>query len=117
MPLSVFEGREVAETTEYEYNPEGRLIRSTTVRAPEWTGDDRAVLVALAQYRDSLCSCCGLPKDMTLAHERDAPRFVVSRRYCLARKTLIESQLAFTNRGKESKPIHQALQWSVKVEK
>lgn len=74
-------------------------------------------MVALAQYRSSLCDCCGLPKSMTQPeHERDAPRFIVSQRYCLARKTLIESQQAFTNRGKDAKPAHQALQWSVRVQ-
>jgi hypothetical protein len=37
--------------------------------------------------------------------------------YCLARRTLIESQMAYTNNGKESKPAHDALRWSVQAKK
>lgn len=88
-----------------------------TTREPEWTEQDQAVAVALGEYRDSLCDCCGLPKSVTLVNERDAPRFVISKRYCLARRALIESQLSFTNKGKEAKPAHQALRWSIRVEK
>lgn len=51
------------------------------------------------------------------AHERDAPTFVVSKQYCLARKTLVESQQAFTANGKEAKPAHAALRWSVSVQR
>lgn len=110
------EGREPGETTEYEY-ADGLLVRSTTIREPMWTEQDTADMLALAEYRASLCDCCGLPKAMTLVNERDAPRFVVSKNYCLARRTLIESQMSFTDNGKESKPIHQALRWSVQVKK
>jgi hypothetical protein len=116
VPLSKFEGREPVTVTEYEYDGE-RLVRAVTVTEPEWTEHDQAVMIALAQYRDSLCSCCGLPKAMTLADEKDAPRFVVAKRYCLARKTLIESQQSFTNNGKDAKPAHGALLWSVRAQK
>lgn len=116
MPRSRLEGREPGETTEYEYEND-RLVRSTTTRDPEWTEQDTAEMLALAEYRDSLCDCCGLPVSMTLVDERDAPRFIVSKKYCLARRTLIESQQAFTNNGKEAKPVHQALRWSVQVKK
>jgi hypothetical protein len=117
VPRSRLEGREPTETTEYEYDEYGLLVRAVTVRDPEWTEQDAAEMLALAEYRDSLCDCCGMPKSMTLVDERDAPRFVVSKRYCLARRTLIESQMAYTNNGKESKPAHDALRWSVQVKK
>jgi hypothetical protein len=115
-PRSRLEGREPEEVTEHEYDGDV-LVRSTTVREPLWTEQDFAEQLALAEYRDSLCDCCGLPKSMTLADERDAPRFVVSKRYCLARRTLIESQQAFTNNGKDAKPAHDALRWTIRAEK
>lgn len=102
--------------TEYEYDGD-LLVRSVTTAEPEWTEHDQAVAVALTRYREGLCSCCGLPQSMTLADEAVAPRFVVSKRYCLARRTLIETQEAFTNRGKDVKPAHSALVWSVRVAK
>lgn len=52
---------------------------------------------------------------MTQVNEADAPRFIVSKRYCHARRALIESQQSFTNNGKESKPAHGALLWSVRA--
>jgi hypothetical protein len=111
------EGRELVETTEYERDAGGLIVRAITTREPEWTEQDTAEMLALAEYRDSLCECCGLPKKMTQADEKNAPRFVVSKRYCLARRTMIESQTAFTNNGKDVKPIHQALRWSVQARK
>jgi hypothetical protein len=54
---------------------------------------------------------------MTLAEEKFAPRFVVAKRYCLARRTLIESQQAFSNNGKDAKPVHDALRWTIRAEK
>ena len=30
---------------------------------PRWTSDDRDVAVAWLAYSDSLCPCCGVPKD------------------------------------------------------
>lgn len=91
-----------------------------TIREPEWTEVDTAEVLALDEYRGGLCGCCGMPKAMVwsdLIHERDSPRFIVSKRYCRARLTLVESQQAFTRNGKDAKPIHDALQWSVRAEK
>lgn len=103
--------------TEYHYDAYDLLVESTTVTEPLWTEQDFAEQLALAEYREGLCPCCGLPKAMTLANERDAPRFVVSKRYCLARRTLIESQQAYTNGGKDAKPIHDSLQWAISIQK
>lgn len=111
------EGREPVEVTEYERDTDGLIVRATTTREPEWTEQDTIEMLALTEYRDSLCDCCGLPQSMTQGDERDAPKFVVSKRYCLARRTLIESQLSFTNNGKDLKPVHQALRWTVRTEK
>lgn len=88
-----------------------------TTREPFWTEQDTAEVLALAEYRAGLCDCCGLPKRWTLVAERDAPRFVISKRYCLARRTLLETQHAFTDGGKDSKPDYGALQWSIRVDR
>lgn len=109
------EGREPTTVTEYEYDGD-RLVRAVATPEPEWTEQDTAEQLALAEYRDGLCDCCGLPKSITWVHERDAPKFTVSKRYCLARRTLIETQQAFTDNGKDIKPTHGALRWSVVVE-
>lgn len=111
------EGREPVEVTEYERATDGNIVRATATREPLWTEQDTAEMLALTEYRESLCDCCGLPKAMTQGEERDAPRFVVSKKYCLARRTMIESQLALTNNGKDIKPAYQALRWSVQVRK
>ena len=110
------EGREPVEVTEHDYE-NGVLVRSVTTREPLWTEQDTAEILALGEYRAGLCDCCGLPKSMTWVHERDAPRFIVSKRYCLARRTLVESQVAFDNDGKDAKPEHRALRWSIRVDK
>lgn len=92
-------------------------MRSVTTREPEWTEEDVAELLALAEFRASLCDCCGMPKSIVQGLERDAPDFVVSKRYCLARRALIETQQAFTDNGKNSKPVHGALQWGISMKK
>jgi hypothetical protein len=96
-------------------------VRSTATREPEWTEQDQAEVLALAEYRESLCTCCGLPKaevDARQVHERDAPRFVVTRHFCWARRTLAETQAAFYKpHEKNPRPEHAALQWSVRIEK
>ena len=51
-----------------------------------------AEVLALAEYRDTLCPDCGLPRDQVNGHERNAPQFIVSRHWCWASKTLAESQ-------------------------
>jgi len=87
-----------------------------TTREPEWTEQDQAEVLALAVYRDSLCDCCGLPKDAVWVHEKDAPRFLVSKWPCLARRTLAQTQASFFG-GKNPTPAQTALKWSVRIDK
>ncbi len=116
VPPSRLDGREPAEVTEHEHAG-GLLVRSVTTREPAWTEQDTALLLALADYRDTLCDCCGFPKAITQGQERlDGPRFAISKRWCLARRTLIETQQAYTRNGKDVKPVHGALRWSIRLE-
>ncbi len=87
-----------------------------TTREPEWTEQDLLEVLALAEYRDSLCDCCGLPKDAVWVHEAKAPRLLVSKWPCLARRTLAESQSAFFG-DKQPTPAQSALKWSVRIDK
>lgn len=105
-----------AELTEHEYDEQGRLVRSVAIREPLWTEQDSAEVLALTEYRAGLCPCCGLPKSLVQGHERDAPRFVVGKRYCWARKTLAETQAQWA-KGRDPKPGDGALQWSIRVAK
>jgi YD repeat-containing protein len=61
VPYSRFRGDERSEATTYEYDPDGRLTRSVTVREPEWTDDDRAFLLALLEEERETCPICGHP--------------------------------------------------------
>lgn len=91
------------------------MVRSTTTREPLWTEQDLAELVALAQYRATLCDCCGLPKRMTQVHERDIPRFVVGRKTCWARKTLNQAQGVVEADKQLSDAYKRSQQWSITV--
>jgi hypothetical protein len=114
----VFAGRETRTVTEYQRDDAtGALLRSVTVRESDWTEQDQAEILALQIYRDSLCECCGLPKDITQVHERDAPRFRVTHRMCQARRTLIDTQKPYNiPKEREKHPEWGAYVWSVGVE-
>jgi hypothetical protein len=87
-----------------------------TTREPEWTEHDVAERLALAEYRESLCPCCNLPKGQVWVHERDAPRYRVSKWMCHAGKTLAESQDGYFKDRKPT-PGQAALKWSVRIDK
>lgn len=74
-------------------------------------------MLALAEWRATLCPCCGLPKSMVQVHERDAPQFVVTRKPCWARKTLAQAQGVVAADKKLSDAHKQSLQWSIQVKR
>jgi hypothetical protein len=78
-----------------------------------WCDQDMAELLALEDYRATLCPCCGLPKAITQVHEKDAPQFVVTRKVCWARKTLNQVQAVVENDKKVSDAHKRSLQWSI----
>jgi ferredoxin len=91
------DGREPAEVTEYEYGGDGRLLRSTTTREPEWTDLDRDEMLALAMHRDSLCPLCGMPLEVCTSHADTGPEFTVRRRRCRATDERLAAQADSTN--------------------
>jgi len=52
-------GWEPAEITEYEYDDQGRVVRTITRREPEWDDESRAHVMALLQYERNICKGCG----------------------------------------------------------
>jgi hypothetical protein len=56
-------GWEPTESHVHEYDDEGRLVRTTVTREPEWDDQQRANMLALAEYEAGICAC-GLPKDL-----------------------------------------------------
>lgn len=54
-----FDGWEPTETTEYEYEFPGRLVRKVVTREAEWDEQEQAWMLALAEYRATRCPDCG----------------------------------------------------------
>lgn len=101
------EGREPTSTTSYEYDDTGRVVRSVTVREPEWTALDTAELLALQLYRQGLCPLHGGPLADCTSSEDTGPQFAVRAVRCRAEDELIAAQQA-TNRDRPG-----AVLWSV----
>jgi len=57
--LSRFYGEEPDTTTTYEYDDDGRLISSVSVRDPEWSDQDRGIAAALFDIEAARCPGCG----------------------------------------------------------
>lgn len=120
IPRSKLEGREPATVTEYEYDEQGRVVRSVAVAEPSWTEQDYAEVLALGEYRDTLCPCCGLPAVKVNGHERDFPGVVVARTKCWARETMVLSQSVWENglteNGKKPLPASaRAVMWGMRL--
>lgn len=76
-------GWEPVEVTEHEYDEQGRLLRATTTREPEWDEQERATLYAWLEDRQDRCSGCGHP----LSESTDldtAGQWAASSQVCLA---------------------------------
>lgn len=71
MAPSRWRGREPVTTTEFEYDDEGRLLRATTRRQPEWLDSDRAESLALLVEDALRCSGCGQPTDESMLDDAE----------------------------------------------
>lgn len=106
--LRRFDGWEPAEETTYEYDGDGRLVRSVTTRETEWTEEEQDWMLALSEYRASLCPCgCGHPLRETAAQEGTHEWTVPPPVRCLARDALSIAQ----NTAQRDRP--EALLWRV----
>lgn len=68
-----------------------------TTREPLYTEQDRAELLALAVYRDGLCSVCGGPAAECQSHEATGPKFKPSRMRCRRTDVVLVAQAALQN--------------------
>ena len=75
-----------------------------TTREPEWTEQDRAEQLALADYRQSLlCPCgCGYLAADTTSRWETGPEFDATHTTCRARAALVEAQKADADRKKDN---------------
>jgi hypothetical protein len=85
-----------------------------TTRDADWTEQDRAEQLALAEYRASLCPCgCGYPVAETTAHWEAGPEYDATHTTCRARAALVEAQ----NAAAERKSDTSAWVWSISMQK
>lgn len=90
--------------TRYRYR-KGRMVASEP--EPEWDDEQLAIMVALAEYRASLCPCgCGHLLTDTTASEEDVSFTVPVPNACLARMKLTEAQRKWADH-----PYREALLW------
>ncbi|MEU4399784.1 hypothetical protein [Micromonospora orduensis] len=101
------DGWEPAETTTYEYDG-GRLVRSVTVREPEWSDQDRAWLAALAAYRAGRCPSCGGDASVCCSPASDGAFVVPPPTRCHVTTALTIAQAQY-----QESPQPQALLWHV----
>lgn len=96
IPRSQLLGREPCQTTEYEHDEDGRLIRSTTTSEPRWLPDDVAWAAAhLAELGDLCPGQCSLPLSETTAMHDGEPVHsyrVPTPRVCRACEELLKDQ-------------------------
>jgi hypothetical protein len=63
-----------------------------TTREPRYTDQDRAELLALAEYRAGLCAVCGGPAAECQSHELTGPKFRPLHLVCRRRDALSIAQ-------------------------
>jgi hypothetical protein len=97
VPPSQLDGREPESTTVHEYDDAGRIVRSTTTAESRYTEQDRAELLAIAVYRDGLCSVCGGPATECQSHEATGPKFKPSRLRCRRSDAVLVAKSALQN--------------------
>jgi len=84
-------------------------------REPLYTEQDRAELIALAVYRESLCPRCGRPFEVCTSNEEDGPQFEVTWQTCRATRDLLEKQRA--TYGEKQHPNRAAHLWGTTIRK
>lgn len=90
-------------------------MRSVTVWEPLYTEQDRAELLALQVYRDSLCPLCGRPLEVCTSHEETGPQFTARvSAVCRITRAKLERQRAMTDGGRKPMPPNApAYLWAV----
>jgi hypothetical protein len=88
-----------------------------TTREPLYTEQDRAELLALALYRESLCPLCGRPVEVCTSHEETGPEFTASYAVCRSTLARLELERGLTDGGKKPRPNAPSYLWSTAIKK
>lgn len=104
-------GWEPGEVTSFEYDDTGRVVRAVTVREPEFSAWDRALLLADVAASKVPRGAHGLPLSETSAAENQFAYEVPEPRMDWAQKALDDAQEAF--KKKNPKASMSALMWKV----
>lgn len=88
-----------------------------TTREPLWTEQDRAELIGLAVYRESLCPRCGRPLDVCTSEEATGPQFEVLESTCRSTLAIAERKNALTDNGKKQIPYAEARLFGTTIRK
>lgn len=81
-----------------------------TRREPLYTEQDRAELLALAEYRAALCPACGGPLSECTSHEATGPKFRATYTICRRRDSLSAAQAAKSDMERPERAV-----WSVEM--
>jgi len=77
------------------------VTRTESVSEPEWTDEDRAEVLALAEYRASLCpNGCGQPLSESTSHADVGPEYDTRRTTCRACAEMLAARRADDDGGK-----------------
>jgi len=88
-----------------------------TTREPLYTEQDRAELIALVVYRDSLCPKCGRLLDVCTSDEETGPQFEVRQSTCRSTLAIAELKNSLTDNGKKPIPYGEARLFGTTIRK
>lgn len=100
-----FSGWEPAESTEYEYDEAGRLIRSVTTREPEWDEQERAWMLALAEHESRLCPLCGRPLSVCTDPATEGRWKTAPPTRCYATTSVIQARKPYDEKSAEPRAL------------
>lgn len=98
---------------EYEYDDDGRLIRSVTTREPEWDEQERAWFLALAEFESRPCPNCGRPTSVCTDPASEGRWAVPPPMRCYPTTAILEARKPYDERS----PQPQALLFSATLGK
>lgn len=107
IPRSQLLGREPEETTAYEHDNNGTLVRSVTTREPRWTDEDVAWALAYMQEQGDRCPGCRLQLSETTAMKDGEPVHdyrVDAPRVCRACEALAKKKAQYAEKYSEPHP-------------
>lgn len=100
-----FSGWEPAEFTEYEYDEDGRLVRSVTTREAEWDEQERAWMLSLAEHESGLCPLCGRPMSVCTDPASEGRWSSAPPTRCYATTTVMKARKPYDEKSDEPRAL------------